>query len=474
MKVCQHLIICLLMLSFLGSAGTVVAQGNHVPGQAVMKLIAGGRPDDVLRGRGAIVNDSIPGYRTYLLEIDPAEDWESVMAEIEADTQVIFVEPNFSVELPENYQMSISFPDDYVPPLLEGIQPASFYDQPPVYTLGIDEAQQTATGEGVIVGVIDNGVDFDHPLLSPRLMASGYDFIDRDTDPSYEPGAVAAHGSFVSGLIALTAPDCQLLPFRAFDGDGVGNTYAIANAIHHAVNHDADVINMSFGTGESCRILEQACNAAVAAGISMVAASGNNSSSSPTFPAALPGVIVVSGIDPEDLLTDFSNYGDYIDVCAPAVDLYSILIGETGWGTWSGTSFAAPFVSATCAMLWEITSDYSTFLMQEHIRQTAAIDLQWGTLEAPDPAYGYGRLDVASAVTQAELTGTEEYGDLDGNGSVNAGDVVYLVQYIYSGGPPPVAPGNADVNCDGIVNGYDIEYFVNRIYRGGPRNGRCN
>jgi len=473
MKAKQHLIIGLALLSLLAAGQAVMGQGDPIPNQAVMKMIDNGKPEDVLRGSGARVDDSIPGRQTYLIELSATDDWDSIQTALESDSQVVYVEPNYTVELPENFQMSISFPDDEVPPFLDGVQPISFYSQPFLYSLGIEEAQTIATGQGITVAVVDNGVDFDHPLLALRLTSTGYDFIDDDAVPAYEVGSVSSHGTFVSGLIALTAPDSRILPVRAFDGDGVGNTYAIAEAIYYSVDNGAQVINMSFGSHETSRIISQACYAAIAAGASLVAASGNNSSSEPTYPADIPGVIAVSGIDTLDLLASFSNYGDYIDVCSPAVNLYSALAGEYEWGVWSGTSFAAPLVSAACALVLEIRPDYSTFIMEEYIRQTASVNFLWGTLLPPDPAYGFGRIDIGQAVTQSESNEIVEYGDLNGNGEMNAGDIVYLLKFVHLNGPPPTPPGNPDVNCDGVVDSFDIEYFINRVFRHGPRAGGC-
>jgi len=63
---------------------------------------------------------------------------------------------------------------------------------------------------------------------------------------------------------------------------------------------------------------------------------------------------------------------------------------------------------------------------------------------------------------------------VNGDGAMNAGDAVYLLKFIHLNGPPPVPPGNPDVNCDGVVDSYDIEYFINRIFRHGPRAGGCH
>ncbi len=474
MQTKKQLIMALMIIGILAVFQSAAVQGNPIPGQAVMKMTQNGKPEVVLYGSGARVRDSIPGSQTYLIEMDDGDDWDAVMDELESDSNVIFVESNYSVELPESFQMSISFPDDDAPPLLDGVEPGEFFEQPSIYSVGIEPAQAIATGASITVAIIDNGVDFTHPYLSSRLLADGWDFISDDNNPGFETGEFSSHGTFVSGLIALIAPDCQLLPLRAFDGDGSGNTYAIAEAIYYAIGQSADVINMSFGSVESSQIMVQACNKAILNGVSMVAASGNNSHDIPTYPAALPGVIAVSGINAEDSLAAFSNYGDYIDVCAPAVDLYSTLAGENEWGTWSGTSFAAPIVTASCALVRQIHPDFSTFIMHEHIRQTASTEFLWGTLVPPDPFYGYGRINIYDAVSQTDQTPTTEYGDLDGDGVVDVNDVARLIKYIYGQGLPPISPGNPDMNCDGVVDEFDIEYYINRIYHYGPRCGRCN
>ncbi len=461
----------LIILALLIGSQSVLS--DPIPGQAVLKMTAGGKPDDLLRGSGAQVNDSIPGRQTYLIGMDSPDDLAALVEELETDSQVIYIEPNYSLKLPESFQMSISFPDDFAPPFLFGVEPNSFYNQPVLYSIGIEQAQEVATGNGITIAVIDNGVDFSHPLLSTRLSDSGYDFIALDNDPSYEAGEVAGHGTFVSGLIALTAPDCQILSLRAFDANGNGNSFAIAEAISYAVDQGADLINMSFGSYENSRVIAHACNSAITAGLPMVAASGNNATIVPTYPAAYPGIIAVSGINSAGGLAEFSNYGDYIDVCAPAVDLYSSLAGDDLWGTWSGTSFSAPLVSATCAMVLQIRPDYSTFLMEEYLRQTASLEFTWGFLTPPDPAFGFGRLDVANSVLQAATTEVVEYGDLNGNGTVNIGDIVFLLRQFQGNGQTAVAPGNPDVNCDGIIDTVDIEYFIKRVFHNGPRSGGC-
>ena len=124
-------------------------------------------------------------------------------------------------------------------------------------------------------------------------------------------------------------------------------------------------------------------------------------------------------------------------------------------------------------MVLQIRPDYSTFLMEEYIRQKASLEFPWGILTPPDPSYGFGRIDVANSVSQAASTETLEYGDLNGNGQVNTGDIVFLVQHIHGSGQPPVPPGNPDANCDGVIDSFDIDFFISRIFRNGPSPGGC-
>lgn len=463
------------ILLIIGFAPTLIF-GRAIPREIVLKMAPGMQPGQALQNRPARLLDSIPLFRTFLVETTNADSTEAMLNDLSNNASVTAAEPNYEVSLPENYQMSISFPDDNAPPLLEGVEPSSFYDQPATYAIGVDEAQTLSTGNGITVAVIDNGVDFAHPLLAPRLLTTGYDFIDDDDNPGYEEGAVASHGTFVSGLIVRVAPDAKVLPIRAFDGDGFGTSFAIAKSIYYAVERGADIVNMSFGMFDSSMIIANACKTASQSGLSLVAACGNNSTSQPTYPAAYKNVIAVSGIGPDDVHADFSNFGEYIDVCAPAVDLYSCLAGDDyDWGTWSGTSFAAPLVSAACALTLELNPSLNAPAMEYHIRESATVDLQWGTVVPPDVYYGYGRIDVAKAVfTANDPSLTSIYGDMNGSGNVDAADVVHLAAQIRGQKPVANPRANPDLNCDGTVGMEDVEFLINYIYHNGPTPDACH
>ena len=218
------------------------------------------------------------------------------------------VEPNYRFDLLETQQMSISFPDDDVPVHLHGEEPASYYSQPAVYNIGLDSAQLLSDGSGVRIAVVDNGVDRSHPLFVDLPDSMSHDFVDKDSDPSEVEGVMYGHGTFVAGLVRLAAPGSELLVIRAFDSTGTSNTFMAAQAINWAINRDADVINLSFGTMSDSPILGQACQRAIDAGVALVAAAGNAGLiDQPVYPAAYPGVIAVAAIDNADLIAPFSN-----------------------------------------------------------------------------------------------------------------------------------------------------------------------
>jgi subtilisin family serine protease len=262
------------------------------------------------------------------------------------------------------------------------------------------------------------------------------------------------------------APNCQLIPLKALGGNGIGNNFSIAKAIYHAIDSGAAVINLSLGTYEDSYLLRTACAAASSNGITIVAAAGNDSTFVPIYPATYPGVISVSAVDTLDQFASFSNFGDSIDVCAPGVGVYSSLAGEYNWGTWSGTSFAAPLVSATCALVLALDPTMSGTEMEAYIRQTAEKELSSGTIVPPDPLYGYGRVSTFRAVWNINSQPVVEgCGDVNDDEMVNIMDVVCIINYVFFQlvpGPDFLVVG--DVNSDLSVNVSDVVILINYLF----------
>jgi thermitase len=260
---------------------------------------------------------------------------------------------------------------------------------------------RTTGSEGVIVAVVDSGVDLGHPDLQRRLRRDGFDFVDDDDDPSDENG----HGTHVAGIIAATldngegvaglAPNVQLLPVRVMSAEGVGSDRTIARGIAYAVERGARVINLSLGatlllaTPESSPQVIRAIRDALAADVVVVVAAGNDFV---PLPNAIVGentdVLVVAASDRDDRKAPFSNSGPWVDVTAPGerilstMPTYEVYLTsaalpaeerfEQGYDYMSGTSQAAPFVAATAALLLSANPDWGAAQAREAITAHAA------------------------------------------------------------------------------------------------------
>ncbi|MCL4248644.1 MAG: S8 family serine peptidase [Anaerolineae bacterium] len=208
-----------------------------------------------------------------------------------------------------------------------------------------------------VVAVIDSGVCASHPDLAGRILP-GWDFVENDGTPQDEFG----HGCNVAGIIAANvnngigiagvSPQALIMPLRVLDASGLGTHSAVAQAILLAVDHGAQVINLSLGSPNPSTVLEQAINYARAHGVIVVAAAGNTGQEGVYFPAAYDNVIAVGSVDESLVRSSFSSYGPEIDALAPGQNvLTSQNDGE--YRVVNGTSFAAAHVSGAVALSTE-------------------------------------------------------------------------------------------------------------------------
>ncbi len=243
---------------------------------------------------------------------------------------------------------------------------ADWTAQPARSVLRLGDAHQRGTGADTTVAVLDTGVDPNHEVFEGRVLA-GFDYIDDDgdaadsinetapldTDGDGHPDEAVGHGTFVAGMVAMVAPDANILPLRVLDSDGSGTVFSVAEAVFDAVAADVQVINLSFGTAEKLdsAVMKQALEAANRAGIVIVAAAGNGASRAPQYPASVPEVWSVGATDDSGArLAGFSNRGGWVDVAT----LGSGLVGplpEGLYGQWSGTSLSAPLVAGQVALV---------------------------------------------------------------------------------------------------------------------------
>jgi subtilisin family serine protease len=230
--------------------------------------------------------------------------------------------------------------------------------------------------QSVTVAIIDSGIDHDHSYLAEYIIP-GYNALQPGAAPEDDHG----HGTHVAGIIgAKVNPDngvrgvasgVRIMPIKAFNREGDGTSEDIVRAIDYAVKNGAQVINMSFASGNYSRAIHDAVNIALNKGIAVVAAAGNESnryigqepgniSSGATrtirpvsYPAALPGVIAVGAahrLNGQWIAADFSNSGRELAVAAPGVNIVSTHLNNL-YASLSGTSQATPFVSGLAALL---------------------------------------------------------------------------------------------------------------------------
>ena len=325
--------------------------------------------------------ERIHGTNFYRLSTPPNKREEKWRKRVARDRDVLSTSLNVLMTSPTNLfaRATVAFPGDHATPgaaKLEYIFQADLF-----HLLNLKDAQLRSRGAGVTVAIVDTGIDRSHPDLASRLWkdnrpegeiaqdgidqdrdgfvddAYGWDFVDDDNDPTEtasDPAvSVAGHGTFIAGLIALLAPDCRILPVRAFTPEGVSNSFTVAAAIKYAVDQGASVINLSFGSTRKSGIVRDAIRYARQRGAVLVAAMGNereDTDMDPQYPANSIDVIGVAAIDTDSRKAVFSNFGSRVCVAAPGVNLTSTY-PDANYAVWSGTSFAAPLTAAQAAML---------------------------------------------------------------------------------------------------------------------------
>lgn len=269
-------------------------------------------------------------------------------------------------------------------------------------------------GAGVVVAVIDTGIDAEHPDLTGRVLP-GADFTGTAANGQVDTSA-DSHGTSVAGVIAADAasgrsadmaglaPQASLLPIRVTAGGAV-QPALVAQGISYAATHGARVINISLGTSIDNPEIRDAIGYAVSHDIVVVAAAGNESASgNPVqYPAALPGVVAVAGSTRGGTPWSGSESGPYIALAAPAESIYSTSdLG--GYVTEAGTSYSAPYVSAVAALLRAKYPDESAGQIISRMIQTA--DNPAGP-HSRDNKLGYGIVDPYKALTAPTPTATE-------------------------------------------------------------------
>lgn len=268
--------------------------------------------------------------------------------------------------------------------------------------LNIDKALKLAGNHPVTVAVIDTGIDKDHPELKSQIL------------PPFNAANPAAgqaldiHGTHVAGIVGArmnngigghgVSPNAKILPIDVFNGDWGASDYVIAEGIIYAIDKGADIINMSLGGYFDSPILKEAVKKAIDAGITVVAAAGNEATDDYSVPASYDGVISVGSVDRNKKLAVDSNYGPSVNLVAPGVDVYSTIFNPLKGSSFmsaSGTSMASPVVAGVVALIKSKYPNLKPYEVQALLEQTATDLGEKGY----DHTFGHGLVNPVATLT---------------------------------------------------------------------------
>ena len=364
---------------------------------------------------------------------------------ITADPDVVSIELDRKVGVPENLGTTISSLTQSTASILEGlvgrtevsyfgaIVPSNYLVQPSTTLVRLADAQSVAnlTGSGITVAIIDTGADLTHPALK-SVLGRGYDFISNTSGGSeladLSPAAAASltqstasileggnlvplnsssvgiltqstasilegagadfgHGTMTAGLVHLVAPEARIMPLKAFNADGSSDTYNILRAIYFAVDHGANVISMSFEVTSASPSLQDAIQYALAHSVTLVAASGNDGRQVVVYPAGYNSVIGVGSTDSSDVRSSFTNYGtNSVFVAAPGEGVVTTYPGGNYAAGW-GTSFSTPIVAGEAALILQARPSFKAGDVGNAISRAHQVQ-----------AMGHGRIDIYQAI----------------------------------------------------------------------------
>jgi thermitase len=339
------------------------------------------------RQLGGQVKQTIPGIGVQVVAVPKGQEMAKAKA-YSANVRVAYAEPDFAVE-------ALGSPDDQ-----------GFGNQWGMVKIQAPQAWDVTTGSpGISIAILDTGVDLDHPDLASKITSNINFGSSNTTDDVY------GHGTHVAGIAAAMTNNgigvaglgysSTIMNVKVLDDNGSGTYSGVASGIIWAVDNGAEVINMSLGGSSPSSTLEDAVNYAWSKGVVVVASAGNSGSTAPSYPAYYSNCIAVAAVDANDALASWSNYGNWVDVAAPGLGIYSTLKNNS-YGYMSGTSMASPYVAGLAALVFTTVSDPNgnhNLNYEVRSRIEAACD------DINVSGIGSGRINAYRAVQTATTTG---------------------------------------------------------------------
>jgi subtilisin family serine protease len=442
MKGVNYRLLALLLLTGLSVAG----YGQSAPSGSRFIVRAPGNDQQVASDHGLTDVASVPTQGVALLApFDPAQS-QQVLSDLQSDPRVQRAEQDSTAlvaavaNAAQLDQSTAAILDKLFDPTpvsyYSSIAANGYVNQPATSLIRLNCAQSnySATGAG-IVAIIDTGVDPNHYVLQSSLVP-GYDFTrnlagipsEMDDLPPATAAALASagqavlnqagvavvnqstaaildqstaaildqltlpaafgHGTMVAGIVHLVAPNARIMPLKVFQADGTASLFDIIHAIYYAVDHGARVINMSFNVLSNSAEFMRALNYARLHNAIIVASVGNAGTSNLIYPAGLKHVMGVASTDNNGRLSKFSNFGSHIvDLGAPGEGVITTYPGNNYAAAW-GTSFSAPFVTGSTAVLKQFWSRLPPSEALEAFSSNNRFNLD----------SGYGALDLCDSV----------------------------------------------------------------------------
>ena len=359
-----------IALTAIALPGGTAISASSAQGELLVKYRTGAYPKNLKGELGKI------GWAKIKIERNKSKS--QVIRTLKKNPAIVCIEPHYYGEF-----------------LLEPNDPA-FDQQWYLPNINAPEAWDKSLGTGVVIGLVDSGVDLDHEDLAENILPDGWDFGDDDNDPTDELG----HGTQVCGVIAAIqnndlgisgiAPECKILPLKVNAGglNEIEDANA-AEAIIYAADHGANIINLSLGwpDGEP-PVITEAITYAAGEGVLLVAAAGN--ADGPIwFPANQNEVISVSATKEDNTKKTLSASGSELDLVAPGVNIRTTYPGDA-YTIGSGTSFSAPMVSAVAALLLS----QHPHLTRNQVREYLIMRADDLGNEGKDYVYGYGKVNA--------------------------------------------------------------------------------
>jgi len=317
---------------------------------------------------------------TYLV-LASQKNLNKIYLECVSSSLVVYLEPN-------SYEKGSYIPND------------NQYDQQwNIPSVQLDLAWNFTMGShSTKIAIIDSGVNYNHEDLIGNYLNIGYDWVNNDPSPMDDHG----HGTDVTGVISATinnlkgisgASNVAYFAEKVLDANNLGSISDVASGINHAILQGADILLLSWGTYTYSTFLFDSIQAAIDVGITVVSAIGNDGIETRMYPAAFEGVICVGGSTPSDQRASFSNYGEWLDVLAPAENILTTT-KEGIYSYESGTSLAAPLVAGIISLLIDTKPTLSNTEILSIITSTCT-DL--GTIGF-DKYHGYGKVNAYTAI----------------------------------------------------------------------------